>query len=158
MPDPLTAPLRDPARGRRNLDALAAHLGPDAFAALAPHLARLLPRSADPDLALNNLDRLLAQPAARGQLPALLDQRGRGLDAVLQLLAVSQFFADTLAAYPDALEAVRTPPRRSPSTAELVQQLRADAEAAFDDAGVLRAFRRFRHLQHLRVGVNDVLR
>ena len=157
--DPLPAlPLRDPVRGRRNLDALAAHLGPDAFAALAPVLARLLPKSADPDMALNNLDRLLAQPAARDQLPALLDQRGRGLDAVLQLLAVSQFFADALAAYPDALEAVRTPPRRSPSTAELTQQLRADVDAAFDDGGVPQAFRRFRHLQHLRVGVNDVLR
>ncbi len=151
-------PLRDPARGERNLAALAAHLGADRFSALLPPLGRLLPRVADPDMALNNLERLLAQPAARDQLPGLLEGRGRGLEAVLQLLATSQFFADTLAAYPEAIESVRTPPRRSPSTAELIAQLQADVDAALDDPGVLRALRRFRQLQMLRVGVNDVIR
>jgi glutamate-ammonia-ligase adenylyltransferase len=155
--DSILGSLRDPARGRRNLDALTTHLGSNAAALLAP-LGRLLPRSADPDMALNNLERLFAQPAAREQLPGLLEHRGRGLDAVLQLLAVSQFFADTLAAYPEAVESVRSPARRNPSTAELVAQLRADVDTALDDAGVLRAFRRFRQLQMLRVGVNDVIR
>src|SRR5436305_1318722 len=83
---------------------------------------RPLPRSADPAMALNHPDRLLAQPAARTQLPPLLGSRGRGLDAVLQLLAASQFFADTLAAYPEFLESVRTPPRKHPSTAELTAE------------------------------------
>src|SRR2546430_13479012 len=59
------------------------------FADLAPALGRLLGRTADPDMALNNLERLFAQPAAREQLPALLEARGRNLDAVLQLLATS---------------------------------------------------------------------
>jgi glutamate-ammonia-ligase adenylyltransferase len=151
-------PLRDPARGRRNLDALSAHLGADRLDALLPVLGRLLPRTADPDMALNNLERLLAQPAARDQLSDLLDARGRGLEAVLQLLATSQFFADTLAAYPEAIESVRAPVRRSPPTAELTAQLRADVDAATDDAGILRALRRFRHLQLLRVGIGDVIR
>jgi glutamate-ammonia-ligase adenylyltransferase len=31
-------------------------------------------------------------------------------------------------------------------------------DATFDDAGVLRAFRRFRHLHMLRIGINDVIR
>src|SRR5262245_47778157 len=120
---PVLKSLRDPERGRRNLAALAAHLGPAALAELAPVAARLLPRAADPDMALNNLERLLAQPAARAQLPRLVESRGRGLDAVLQLLATSQFFADTLAAYPTFLEIVRNPPRRNPSTAELTEEL-----------------------------------
>ena len=148
--------LKDPARGQRNLDALAGHLG-DAFAELSAHLNKLLPRTADPDMALNNLERLLAGPA-REQLPGLLENQAKGLDAVLKLLAVSQFFADTLVTYPDAVELIRTPPRRNPSTDELTAQLRADVEAAFDDGGVLRALRRFRQLQMLRVGVNDIIR
>jgi glutamate-ammonia-ligase adenylyltransferase len=164
--------LRDPDRGRRNLAAVRAHLGAQSlpvatgglspgaayFADLASALGRLLPRTADPDMALNNLERLLAVPAARDQVPALLEARGRGLEAVLQLLAASQFFADTLAAFPELIESVRTPPRRNPSTAELTAQLRSEVEAAPDDPAVLRAFRRFRNRHTLRIGVNDILR
>ena len=59
---------------------------------------------------LNNLERLLAHPAAREQLPHLLESRSRGLDAVL-ILATSQFFADTLTTYPEFLESIRTTAR-----------------------------------------------
>jgi glutamate-ammonia-ligase adenylyltransferase len=150
--------LRDPARGERNLAALAAHLGDERFAALAGPLTRLLPGTADPDMALNHLERLLAQPVAQNRLPELLAADARGLDAILHLLATSQFFADTLAADPDAIGLVLAPPARSPSTAELTQQLQADVEAANDDSAVLRAFRRFRRRHMLRVGINDVIR
>ena len=121
--------VRDPERGRRNLAALTAHLGPKLSGELAVHIARLLPRTADPDMALNNLERLMGQPAARLQLPLLIESRARGLDAVLHLLATSQFFADTLATYPEFLDSVRNPPRRNPSTAELTKQLRAEVDA-----------------------------
>ena len=156
--EPILKSLRDPDRGRRNLTALAAHLGAAAFASLGPPLTRLLPRTADPDMALNNLERLLAQAAARAQLPPLTELRGRGLDAILQLLATSQFFADTLVTYPEFLESVRNPLRRNPSTLELTAQLRSEVEAATDDVGVLRAFRRCRNRHTLRIGINDVIR
>ena len=130
----LTLPaLKDPVRGQRNLDALAGHLG-GAFADLSPHLLRLLPRTADPDMSLNNLERLFAGPA-KEQLPGLLESKAKGLEAVLKLLAVSQFFADTLVTYPDAVELIRTPPKRNPSTDELTAQLRTDVEAAFEVLG-----------------------
>ena len=150
--------FRDPERAKRNYGSLLAHLGEDRWAAMAPIVRRELPRTADPDMAFNNLERLFAVPAAREQLPALLDQRGRGLEATLHLLAVSQFFADTLILYPEALEIVRAAPRRNPSTEELTSILRSDIDAAYDDNAILRAFRRYRQLQTLRVGVNDILR
>ena len=107
--DAVLKAVRDADRGRRNLAALAAHLGPRVPELLAP-LARLLPRTADPDMALNNLERLFAKPEARAHLPALLEHRARDLDATLQLLATSQFFADTLANYPELLAAASTSP------------------------------------------------
>jgi len=160
MPSPedtILKAVRDADRGRRNLAALAAHLGAQA-PELFGSLGKLLPRTADPDMALNNLERLLARPEARAQVPALLENRGRELDAALQLLATSQFFADTLAAYPDFLTGVFQVPRRNPSTAELIAQLRGEADATGDDAGVLRAFRRFRDRHTLRIGISDVIR
>ncbi len=93
--DTILTAVRDPDRARRNLDALQSLLDCGAFEELAHVLGRLLPRTADPDMALNNLERLLAVPAAREYLPALLEARARGLEAALHLLAVSQFFADT---------------------------------------------------------------
>ena len=156
--DAILKGVRDPDRGRRNLAALAAHLGPDPFAALAPALGRLLPRTPDPDMALNNLERLLAQPAARDHLAALLEARGRLLDGTLHLLATSQFFADTLALYPEFLDTLGTPPRRPPTAADLAARLGAEVAAAADDAAVLRVFRRFRARHNLRIGVNDIVR
>jgi [glutamine synthetase] adenylyltransferase / [glutamine synthetase]-adenylyl-L-tyrosine phosphorylase len=154
----VSVPLRDPEQGRRNVDALSATLSAERFNDLLPPLRRLLSRSADPDLALNNLERLLATPHGQAHLPELLANTARGLDAILQLLAVSQFFADTLVTYPEALAVIRRPLRRNPSTDELTAELKTEVDAAFDDAGVLRAFRRFRYLQMLRIGVNDVIR
>src|SRR5262245_59588576 len=151
-------PIRDRERGRRNLTALAAHFGPVQYDEIVPVVARLLPRMPDPDMALNNLERLFAHPWAREQLPLLLESRSRGLDSALHLLATSQFFADTLIAYPEFLESVRNPPRRNPSTAELTNELAAEVSMSVDDAAVLRTFRRFRHRHALRIGINDVIR
>lgn len=150
--------LRDPARGGRILAALESHLGPVRFAALVGPLPHLVARTADPDMAVNNLERLLSRPIAREKLPSLLEANARGLEMILTVLAASQFFADCLVAYPEAVEHVRTPPRRNPSTGELVAELRGAVDHAPDDATVLREFRRFRKLHTLRVGVNDVVR
>lgn len=109
-------------------------------------------------MALNNLERLFASPVARPHWNILIADDGRGLEHLLHLLATSQFFADTLLAYPEALPTVIAPPRRTPTTAELTAELFSDVEAATDDAGVLRAFRRFRQLHTLRIGVNDIIR
>lgn len=153
---PLT--LRDAARGQRNLDAIARAAGDGRYAELLPHLVRLLARSADPDLALNHLERVFGTPHGAAQLPALLANSARGLDGLLQLLAVSQFFADTFVTYPEAFDLIRAAPRRNPTTDELTAELKAVVDACTDDAGTLLAFRRFRHLHMLRIGANDILR
>ncbi|HTK74677.1 MAG TPA: bifunctional [glutamate--ammonia ligase]-adenylyl-L-tyrosine phosphorylase/[glutamate--ammonia-ligase] adenylyltransferase, partial [Gemmataceae bacterium] len=150
--------LRDPDRARRNLAALAEHLGPDDLRTLLALLGRLLPRNPDPDMALNNLERVLASPAGREHLPHLTDGRSRTLDTLLGLLGTSQFLADVLANDPAALDALRGPWRRTPTFAELHAQLATEVAAAADDTGVLRAFRRFRQRQTVRIGANDIVR
>jgi glutamate-ammonia-ligase adenylyltransferase len=150
--------LRDCERGWQNLDHLAEAVGPDALRDLTPLLGRYLPRCPDPDMALNNLERFLANDAGRQQLPALLEGRARTLEILLQLLSTSQSFSDLLVANPDYLDMLRVPLRRSPSDTELRDQLRAEVEAVFEDSAVLRAFRRFRQRQVLRIGTNDIIR
>ncbi len=150
--------LRDGERGWRNLRHLADAVGPGGLRELAAPLGRFLPRCPDPDMALNNLERLLAAPAGAAKLPALLEHRARTLETVLRLVSTSQVFGDLLANDPDSLDVLRGPPRRSPTKEELCEQLRAEVDACREDAAVLRAFRRFRQRQVLRVGANDVIR
>src|SRR5207244_13255756 len=116
------------------------------------------PRWPDPDMALNNLERFLANPAALAQLPALLEGRARTLETLLQLFSTSQFFSDLLVTNPDYIDMLRVPLRSSPNRAELQDQLQAEVDAAFEDSVVLRAFRRFRQRQMLRIGTNDIIR
>src|SRR5437870_5611869 len=150
--------LRDHERGWRNLTHLAEAVGIDALKELGTPLGRFLPRCPDPDMALNNLERFLANPAGAAQLRALLEGRGRTLEILLQLFSTSQLFSDLLVANPDYLDTLRVPLRRSPSQKELQEQLQAEVDAAFEDSAVLRIFRRYRQRQVLRIGTNDVIR
>src|SRR5206468_6968765 len=65
---------------------------------------------------------------------------------------------DLLARHPEYLDMLRVPLRASPSRAELLAQLHGDVDAAYEDSAVLRAFRRFRQRQILRIGTNDIIR
>ncbi|VTS07147.1 bifunctional [glutamate--ammonia ligase]-adenylyl-L-tyrosine phosphorylase/[glutamate--ammonia-ligase] adenylyltransferase [Tuwongella immobilis] len=156
----LLAPLgvSDVERGFSNLKTLAESIGIAELAELLGPLERLLPRMPAPDMALNNLERLLTQPAAKPQLPGLLETRARGLETLLQLLSTSQFFSDTLVTNPDFLDVIRVDLRRNPSTAEMEQALETEINESFEDSATLRIFRRFRQRQLLRIGANDIIR
>src|SRR5262249_43152747 len=92
------------------------------------------------------------------QLPSLLENRGRSLETLVQILSTSQFFSDLLVTQPDFTEMLRVPLRRSPSPAEMEKDLQSEVDAAFEDSVVLRAFRHFRQRQVLRIGTNDIIR
>jgi len=83
--------LRDLERGWRNLAGLGRALPFDGLHSLCGALARLLPRCPDPDMALNNLERFLANPEGARQLPVLLEHRARTLETLLQLFSTSYF-------------------------------------------------------------------
>jgi len=150
--------VRDIERGHGNLLHLCQAIGVDRLAELGHPLGRLLPRCADPDMSLNNLERFLANPAGAEQLPALLESRARTLETLLQLFSASQFFSDLFINFPDYLDTLRIPLRSSPSRAEMLAQLQGEVDAAHEDSAVLRAFRRFRQRQLLRIGTNDIMR
>ncbi len=149
--------IHDSERGQSNLARLAEVLGLDALTDLCHPLGRLLPRCADADMALNNLERYFAS-AGPGSLAVLLESRARTLETILQLFSASQFFSDLLITNPDFLEQLRIPLRSSPNRAEMLDELRAEVAAAYEDSNVLRAFRRFRQQQLLRIGANDIIR
>ncbi len=156
--DPPTTLFRDPHRAAANFEVIRATVGSHSFALLQPFLSPLIGTVADPDMALNNFERLATTVQFREKLPTLLAEDARRFSDLLHLLAASQFLADTLIADPDSLDTVLAPIGRNPSTAELKARLRAIIDTAADDAAMLHAFRRFRNRQMLRIGVHDILR
>lgn len=150
--------VRDAERGWHNLTRLATTIGIEPMSELCHALGRVLPRCPVPDMALNNLERFLAAVGGAGPLPALLENRGRDLETLLQLFSTSQYFSDLLVANPGFVEMLGVPLRRSPRRQELEVQLQAEVDAAFEDSAILRAFRRFRQKQILRIGTNDIIR
>jgi glutamate-ammonia-ligase adenylyltransferase len=109
-------------------------------------------------MALNHLERLLSRPGVRTRWAFLVEGRGKALEILMQLLSVSQFFADTLAQYPELLETIHHTPRGVPTTAELIAELQQEVRQAPDDAAVLRSLRRFRQRHLLQIGINDIIR
>src|SRR5438876_5401978 len=91
-------------------------------------------------------------------MSTLMESRARTLETLLQLFSTSQFFSDLLITNPDYLDMLRVPLRSSPNREELQDQLQAEVDAAFEDSAVLRAFRRFRQRQTLRIGTNEIIR
>jgi len=145
-------------RGYRNVRAISGSLPRDQFSQIVTALGEFLHRQPDPDMALNNLERYLANPAAREQLPQLLEQQARGLEDLTYVFSTSQFYSDLLAGHPEDTDVVHGPLRPSPTLDELIDVLQADVDRGTDDACTLRAFRRYRQRQHLRIGVNDIIR
>lgn len=151
---------RDLKRARKNLELLAG--GPltrEAFHALLPDLVAALPHSPDPDMALNNLERLAGAAISRAFLFSLLAENRKILDLLLTVLGASQFLSDLLIRQPTLLAWLLEPGvlRR----ARRRDELRADLDAMTDRLSQRErkwsALRRFKQRELLRIGLQDLV-
>ena len=171
-----SAGFRNPERSYHNLRALRNAGAPDPaircrtpsrsvverFAELAVLAWDFLPRMPDPDMALNNWDKLVeALEDPYSHYSGLLSQPRR-LEVLLQILSASQFLADTLILNSDFFSWATTPQViNSPRTREIIEEdlraFAASAAAAPDKRDAwLRAIRRFRRREMLRIGTRDI--
>jgi [glutamine synthetase] adenylyltransferase / [glutamine synthetase]-adenylyl-L-tyrosine phosphorylase len=148
----------DPAAALRNLHALTPT--PREAELLAPALSRLLAELAaapDPDMALNNLERL----ASQGEYAAFLRLLGAHPGAIpllARLGGTSQFLADTLRRYPTLLPwLLEARTMRQWLADELTEDLAASLKAVERPEARLNALRRFKYRQLLRIGCRDIL-
>ena len=75
----------------------------DLLAVICDQLAEHLPRSSDPDMALNNLDRFVAAARNPLALGSLFERDREALADLLQIFATSQYLSDLLVARPREL-------------------------------------------------------
>lgn len=143
------ANLLEIARGGMTLDLLAI---------IAAQLGEHLPRSADPDMALHNLTRFIL--AARNPLSAgtLFERDPEALPTLVQIFSTSQHLSDLLVADPESFDLLRLTEGHPFSRQSLVDELTAEVEALEHDLAVMRALRRFKRRETLRISYGDIVR
>jgi len=151
--------LNDVRRARSDLLGIARRGVPlDLLAEVCRQLEEALPSSADADMALHNLERFF--DAARNPLgmAAFFQRDPYALPTLLQIFSTSQHLSDLLAVDPEAFDLLRLSEGRPSSRQVLVDELCTEIAALEHDATVLRALRRFKRREMLRIAYGDIVR
>jgi len=129
----------------------------DLLAIMCDQLQEHLPRCADPDMALNNLDRFVA--AARNPLSVgtLFERDCDAMPVLLQIFATSQHLSDLLIGDPESFDLLRLSEGQPITRDTLVVNLTAEVYALDHESGVLRALRRFKRRETLRIAYGDII-
>ena len=149
----------DVRRAHGNLRGMAAAGVPlDLLAGMASQLERHLPGCADPDMTLHNLERFVQ--AARNPLAigTFFERDPQAMPTLLQILSASQYLGDLLVSDPEGFDLVRLTDGQPVARQALVGELTAEIAALEHETVVLRALRRFKRRETLRIAYGDIVR
>lgn len=144
----------------RLLQDLAGHdIADSRFEELLPALAASLSRSSDRDRALSNLAAWLANVGSRSLYYRLLTEHPAALDALVTVLAASQFLSDILIRNPEYFEVLANPAirDRQRTAADFLDEARRRVAIARTENAKRDALRRFKPPEVLRIGARDIL-
>lgn len=153
------AGCRDPEQARQNLQRLAGSSHLISFQSILPLLLDRLANLADPDMALNNLERYADVVIDRGFLFLYLRNSPKSLDLLLTIFGSSQHLSDILIRYPQDFHWLLQPGllRRTGSKEELVEELNGFLLRVKSQERAWTALRRFKMRETLRIGLQDLL-
>jgi len=126
---------------------------------LLPELLDVLSQCPDPDMALNNFERMTAAVASRGAFLARLRADPALIELLAAISATSQLLADALVRTPEYLDLVADPELRdAPRNREtLIGELRHDVFVFDAEPDRMNAMRRFKRRELVRIGARDIL-
>ena len=151
--------LVDARRAHANLVQMATSgLTLDLLAVICDQLARFLPGTADPDMALNNLGRFVSEARNPLSMGTLFERDAEALPTLLQIFATSQHLSDLLISDPECFDLLRLTEGQPVARGALVDELAAEVEAVEHDQAVMRTLRRFKRRETLRIAYGDIVR
>ena len=150
----------DAPQAIKNMDLLQAELGPDGFHGLLQAMLSELSMAADPDLALNNLERFAGSLRDVSNFVSLCLLRHDILRSLLTIFGASRFLSTFLVtAAEENLVSLGVSDYLDHSAGQeaMTRRLASLVAKERDDAGFYRALRVFRKQEMLRIGLRDLL-
>ena len=151
--------VEDADRARGNLAGLAnAGITPDLLTVICNQLVEHLPRTSDPDMALNNLERFIAASRNPISLGALLERDLEALPILVQIFSTSQHLSDLLVRDPESYDLLRLTEGQPVARQVLVDEICSEAAVLADPRDVMTLLRRYKHRETLRIAYGDIIR
>lgn len=152
--------VEDLSRAHGNLVRMAqAGMTLDLLANVCEQLALHLPKTSDPDMALNNLERFVVASRSPLSLGSLIERDPATLPVLLQIFSSSQYLADQLICDPESFDLLRVTDGQPVSRDVLVAEICAEVDAAgSNDRAVMTVLRRYKHRESLRIAYGDFVR
>jgi glutamate-ammonia-ligase adenylyltransferase len=151
--------LVDVRRAHANLVHIAtAGLPLDLLAVMCDQFDGSLDTCADPDMAMNNLDRFVAASRNPLALGAFFERDPEALPTLIQIFSTSQHLSDLLVADPESFDLLRLTGGQPYARQALVEELVSEVTKLDGDEAVLRALRRFKRRETLRIAYGDIVR
>jgi len=148
--------LRDPRVAYQNLLSIARQGVPlDLLTVLTAQLEKVLPNLADPDMALNNLERFFAATRNPLSLASLFERDPTALSPLMQIFASSQFLSEILVCDPESYDLLRLTEGQPVARQTLIDELTAEITALTHENEVMAALRRFKRREILRIAYGD---
>ena len=165
LEDPLAAAewgraagLDDPHAASRSLVGLSVHgLTLDLLALLCTQLSHLLPHVSDPDRVLVAIERFICNIRSPLSTGTLFQRDPHALDILLKIFSASPYLAELVISDPEAWEQVRIGQGRPESSASLAATLTTEVAASTDPDATMRAIRRFKRRETLRIAYGDTV-
>ena len=130
----------------------------DLLAVMCDQFDGSLDTCADPDMALNNLDRFVAASRNPLALGAFFERDPEALSTLIQIFSTSQHLSDLLVADPESFDLLRLTGGQPYARQALVEELVSEVVALEQDEAVMRALRRFKRRETLRIAYGDIVR
>lgn len=140
-----------------NLVKLAADIPLELLCMLLGQFAETAPQLADPDMALNNLERFFQSARSPLAMAALFERDRTTLPNLLLIFSTSQHLSDQLCADPESYDLLRMTEGRPVAREVLVEELLGEVRTKDNESDVLAALRRFKRRETLRIAYGDIV-
>lgn len=142
-----------------NLKRLAEHgVTLDLLSQISEQFAAAAPALADPDMAMNNLERFIASSRNPMATAALFERDRDALPNLLQIFSTSQHLSDLLVADQESYDLLRMTEGQPVARAALVEELVTEIRALGNYAEILASLRRYKRRETLRIAYGDIVR
>jgi glutamate-ammonia-ligase adenylyltransferase len=151
--------VANPTAAHANLSRIATRgVTLDLLAQIGDQLAIAAPSLADPDMAINNLERFIAASRNPMATAALFERDPDALPNLLQIFSTSQYLSDLLVVDHEAYDLLRMTEGQPVSRQALVEELVGEVRNLSNHSDVAAALRRFKRRELTRIAYGDIVR